>query len=176
MFTGADDATKIGQINTWNHQNRTNYQGSCGEIRGSAGGFYPPSLKSDTLDLFSHQLCRVLTYHSKNETEKHHSLDGIVYELPETTFANATVHPDNWCFENNLPSGLQNGSHCHSKNSPIYFSFPHFYAADQFYLDQFDEKSDLKPSMDRHTTKMLIEPVSLHLMHATIVTVYQRHM
>ena len=161
MFTGVDDASKIGQINTWNHQNRTNYKSNCGEIHGSAGGFYPPSLKSDIFDLFSHQLCRVLSYHSKNETENHHLLDGVVYELPKTTFANTSVHPDNWCFENYLPSGLQNGSQCHSKNSPIYFSFPHFYAADQFYLDQFDNRSDLKPSMEQHTTKMLIEPVSV---------------
>ena len=119
--------------------------------------------------LFSHQLCRVLNYKSKNETIKHHSLDGILYQLPETTFANATVHPDNWCFENNLPSGLQNGSHCNGKNSPIYFSFPHFYGADKFYLDQFDKKSDLKPAMEQHASTMLIEPVkpcpSLNLLH-----------
>ena len=86
MYTGADDATKIGQINTWNHKNRTNYKSTCGKISGSAGGFYPPSLKSDTLDLFSHQLCRVLSYQQKNETQKHYSLDGVVYQLPETTF------------------------------------------------------------------------------------------
>ena len=92
---------------------------------------------------------------------KHHVLDGILYQLPDTTFANATVHPNNWCFENNLPSGLQNGSHCNGKNSPIYFSFPHFYAADQFYVDQFDKKSDLKPTMEQHASTMLVEPVSV---------------
>ena len=161
MFTGADDASKIGTINTWNGKNQTNYKSECGKIRGSAGGFFPPNLETpDTLDLFSHQLCRVLTYESTNETQNHEGLEGNLYKLPETTFANESVHAKNWCFENNLPSGLQNGSYCNAKNSPIYYSFPHFYGADQFYLDQFDEKSELEPSMEKHRSSMLIEPVS----------------
>ena len=94
MFTGADDASKIGQINSWNSVNRTNYESTCDWIRGSAGGFYPPSYKSDTLDLFSHQLCRVLSYQSTNITQQHNSLDGVVYQLPETTFANETIKLD----------------------------------------------------------------------------------
>jgi len=161
MFTGADDASKIGTINTWNGKNQTNYKSECGKIRGSAGGFFPPNLETpDTLDLFSHQLCRVLTYESTNETQNHEGLEGNLYKLSETTFANESVHAENWCFENNLPSGLQNGSYCNAKNSPIYYSFPHFYGADQFYLDQFDEKSELEPSMEKHRSSMLIEPAT----------------
>ena len=33
MFTGADDASKIGTINTWNGQNQTNYKSECGKIQ-----------------------------------------------------------------------------------------------------------------------------------------------
>ena len=59
MFTGDDDYKKIGKIHTWENKTRTHYQGHCGEIRGSANGFFPPFLeKNNTLELFSHEACR----------------------------------------------------------------------------------------------------------------------
>ena len=63
MFTGEDDINNMGKINTWDFQNRTHYPGHCGEIRGSANGFFPPYLEqNDTLEIFSHETCRTLTY------------------------------------------------------------------------------------------------------------------
>ena len=59
MFTGEDDYKKTGKIHTWDNKTRTHYQGHCGEIRGSANGFFPPFLeKNNTLELFSHEACR----------------------------------------------------------------------------------------------------------------------
>ena len=39
---------------------RTHYPGHCGEVRGSASGFFPPGAaeKADKLELFSHEACR----------------------------------------------------------------------------------------------------------------------
>ena len=74
--------------------------------------------------------------HGKDSTEIQFHADFPVISCDEQNIEkkilNEMVHPDNWCFGNNLPSGLQNGSHCTGKNSPIYYSFPHFYVADQF--------------------------------------------
>jgi hypothetical protein len=40
--TGTDDATKRGILRNWNYKNRTADDGEYGEIRGSAGEFFPP--------------------------------------------------------------------------------------------------------------------------------------
>ena len=59
MFTGENDYKKTGKIHTWDNKTRTHYQGHCGEIRGSANGFFPPFLEqNNTLELFSHEACR----------------------------------------------------------------------------------------------------------------------
>ena len=57
----------------------------------------------------------------------HFGLPVHKYELDPMTFANGTVHEPNSCFQNNIPSGLQNNTFCGGENVPIYLSFPHFY-------------------------------------------------
>lgn len=163
MYTGQDSSLKSGNIHSWNYQEQTNYAGQCGKIHGSAGGFFPPKYlehNPEKLELFAHDLCRTLTYYNTKTVSKHHSLNGINFILPISTFANSSINPDNWCYENNLPTGLQNASHCKAKNSPFLYSFPHFYGADQFYLDQFDSGSELEPSPESHISSMLIEPTT----------------
>ena len=86
-----------------------------------------------------------------------HSVPSLVYKLDETTFANGTVHPPNQCFHNNLPTGVQNNTKC-QRDSPSFLSFPHFYHADPFYVDQFTEGS-LSPSAEKHESKIVMEPV-----------------
>ena len=159
MFTGEDDPSKIGQISSWNHQTRTHYQGKCGEIRGSASGFYPPNIQSDTLELFSHEACTTLSFKSFNETETHHGIEGTIFELPVTAFANETVHEENWCYENNLPSGMQNVTQCKGKNgkkSPLFLSMPHFYGADEYYINQFDPRSNFLPTKCDHGSRFVM--------------------
>jgi len=158
MFTGSDDINKMGKIHTWDQQTRTHFEGHCGEIRGSAGGFFPPNVKNQTLELFTHEACRSLAFHSTGQIESIHAVPGIVYELPTTTFANGTVNPDNWCYENNLPSGLHNGTYCKAKKSPLFISFPHFYGADPYYVNQFDSRSNFSPSKAKHGSRMVILP------------------
>lgn len=49
----------FGKILTWNYKNHTNYyEGSCGDIRGSAGEFYPSDRKRDSIEIFSSELCK----------------------------------------------------------------------------------------------------------------------
>lgn len=160
MFTGQDDIQKLGRIHSWNDQKQTNFPDECGRVHGSAGGFYPPGTKSKSLDLFSHEACRTLSFHMKY----HDQLEGIptgVYKLDETTFANASTYPPNACFNNNLPSGVQNSTQC-KQNSPAFLSFPHFYLADPFYVDQFEDGS-LLPHPDNHESRIRLEPVLSHV-------------
>lgn len=57
MSTRNDE--NFGKILTWNYNNRTNfYEGSCGDIRGSAGEFYPMDRTKDTIEIFSSELCK----------------------------------------------------------------------------------------------------------------------
>ena len=96
---------------------------------------------------------------SSGITEKVQNVPGIVYELPQTTFANESVYPQNWCYENNLPSGVHNATNCKDKNTPLFISFPHFYGADPFYINQMDPRSGLNPTKEKHGSKMIIEQV-----------------
>ena len=62
MYTGEDDASRLGQINTWNDQHQTNFDDECGKVQGSAQGFYPPGMTKPNILLYSHEACRfVLT-------------------------------------------------------------------------------------------------------------------
>lgn len=160
VFTGEDDATKIGKINTWNGKSQTQYEGQCGEIRGSASGFFPPNLEEDSVELYSHQVCRTLTYVTHGEIDYVQNMPGIVYELPVTTFANKSVYPPNWCFENNLPSGVLNATYCKEDKSPLFISFPHFYGADPYFISKFHPDSDFAPSKEKHASRMVLLPVS----------------
>ena len=82
------------------------------------------------------------------------------------------------CYENNLPSGVHNSSNCKGmcvfmkfflsyltnnffsdKKTPLFLSFPHFYGADHYFIDQLDKKSELKPEKDKHGSRMIIEKV-----------------
>lgn len=159
-FTGEDDANKIGKINTWNGKTQTQYQGRCGEIRGSASGFFHPNLESDTVELYSHPVCRTLTYTTHGDIVFVENMPGIVYELPVSTFANESIYPQNWCFENNLPSGVLNATYCKEDKSPLFISFPHFYGADPYFISKFDPKSDFRPSKEKHGSRMVLLPVS----------------
>ena len=61
MWTGASDIQQIGKISEWNymdHINESIYPGTCGELRGTAGEFFPPGQGKDYLEFFSGDLCR----------------------------------------------------------------------------------------------------------------------
>lgn len=57
MSTRNDE--NFGKILTWNYKNRTNfYEGNCGNIRGSAGEFYPTDRTQTAIEIFSSELCK----------------------------------------------------------------------------------------------------------------------
>jgi hypothetical protein len=57
--TGTDDVTKRGILRNWNFKNRTSTDGECGEVRGTAGEFFPPvQTKHTNLEIFLPDFCR----------------------------------------------------------------------------------------------------------------------
>jgi len=159
MFTGEDDMNNLGKIASWEGREFTNaFEGECGRVTGSADGLFPPGLAlvSDTLSMFSTDLCRPIHF-SKSGHQTLHGIPVTTFELAADNFANTTVCPDNECYQNNIPSGVQNVTHC-KKKSPAFVSRPHFYQADDSYRQAF--QYGLRPDADKHESKFWVEPES----------------
>jgi scavenger receptor class B, member 1 len=158
-FTGTDDISKLGLISKLNNTNENSYfEGECKKIKGSTGEFYPPNIKiNKPIELFQQKLCRSLTY----EYEKDVEVQGILghrFSLGERAVDNGTVYAENKCFQigENLPSGLLNISIC-NYDFPMFMSYPHFYMADESYLEAVE---GLTPNKNLHESFMSLEPVS----------------
>lgn len=160
MHTGEGDLMKLGKLMNWNYNSRTDYfADTCGMINGSAGELYPQKLtKEEPISLFTPDLCRSLPLYYEMEA-KVHGLNGFMYSGGERTVDNGTKYPDNWCFCGGecVPSGVLNISACRY-GTPVFMSFPHFYGADPFYLNQVE---GMKPSEEKHKFFMTMEPVRI---------------
>ena len=181
MQTGERDMDSLGRIETWQSSSRNEaYEGKCGQVRGSADGLFPPGIShlSDSLQFYATDLCRPLTF-SRSGDDSLHGISVTKFELSEHNFANTSVCPDNGCYNNNIPTGvqvnkscldinfemildfklssLQNVTQCRTKN-PAFVSRPHFYQADPSYLSQF--QYGMRPDSRRHGSSFWVEPES----------------
>jgi len=157
MHTGKDDINKLGEIVSWNKSNRTEaFRGKCGQVTGSSDGLFAPGLlkKAESFDIWSTDTCRKLTF-SREGKQMVHGIEVDRFKLSDTVFDNGSVCKDNLCYENNLPTGVQNVSQCKMK-SPAFLSRPHFYLADNYYKDQF--QIGIHPHPEDHESFFLIEP------------------
>jgi len=157
MHTGQDNIDRLGEIVTWNKVNRTEaYRGTCGEVTGSSDGLFAPGVlkHADSFDIWSTDTCRKLTF-TREGSESKHGIEVEKFKLADDVFDNGTICEDNLCYENNLPTGVQNVSQCKMK-SPAFLSRPHFYQADSYYGQQF--QIGIQPRPDKHESFFLIEP------------------
>ena len=109
MKTGQDDINNLGKIVKWNEATSSPaYEGECGKLRGSSDGLFPPGVADveDTLTLYSTDLCRALNF-TKVGPETVHGIPVTAFSLDPDNFSNRTTCPDNECFQNNLPNGVQ---------------------------------------------------------------------
>lgn len=136
------------------------FDGQCGKIRGSGGEFYPPKLRKEKpVELFTADMCRTLSFDFEKE-EEHFGMVGYKYIGSKRTVDNGTKYPENSCYCNDAncaPSGTLNISECRF-GSPVYMSFPHFYNADEYYLNAID---GLNPDQEKHEFSITLEPVSI---------------
>ena len=159
MRTGQDDIASLGEIVSWNDANTTQaFQGDCSKLRGSAEGLFAPGRTdaSPSISIYSTDLCRPLHF-TKTGKNSIHGVPVNTFELDPSNFDNTTKSTDNHCYNNNLPTGVQNVTQCKMK-SPVFVSRPHFYQADPSYLHQF--QTGLQPSADKHNSVLWMEPVS----------------
>lgn len=162
VHTGVDDIMKIGSMAEWNYKPRTNFfADQCGMLNGSAGEFYPPNLSKDVpIQLFTPDMCRSLPLDFEGEEEVA-GIKGYKYAGGPRTVDNGTMFPETACFNAGeiVPSGVLNISACRF-GTPVFMSFPHFYGADEFYLNQVE---GLNPDKSKHQFYMTMEPVSLRV-------------
>ena len=114
MHTGERDMDSLGRIETWQSSSRNEaYEGKCGQVKGSADGLFPPGIShlSDSLQFYATDLCRPLTF-SRSGDDSLHGISVTKFELSEHNFANTSVCPDNECYNNNIPSGVQVNKSC----------------------------------------------------------------
>jgi len=160
MDTGSNGLDNLGKLVQWNHAKQTDvFPGKCGEITGSSDGLFPPgaAYESDTLSIFSTDLCRPLHF-DKRESHLIHDIPVYSFQLSPDVFSNSTVCKTNSCYNNNLPTGIQNVTQCKVK-SPAFVSRPHFHLADKVYSDQFQYGMSANTD-DRYQSYIWIEPRS----------------
>lgn len=149
--------SQFGQVQNWNFQPQTSYfPDECSEVIGSGGEFYTQhQTKDKPVQLFNGEVCRYLNLYYSNE-ENIHGVKAYKYSGTERTVDNGTKYPENECFSygDKLPSGLMNITACRF-GAPVLVSFPHFYAADPYYLGLID---GLSPSKEKHEFYITLEP------------------
>uniref|UniRef100_A0A1A9V6W7 Scavenger receptor class B n=1 Tax=Glossina austeni TaxID=7395 RepID=A0A1A9V6W7_GLOAU len=160
ILTGADDIRKMGQMHSWNYKKHNAvFDGECGQVKGSAGEFYPPNLTpQDTLWSYVPNLCQAIPL-DYTESVQIHDLTGYKYSGGEKLLDNGTLFPSNKCFcvgGKCERSGVFNVGPC-AYNTSMYVSFPHFYKADLYYLDAIE---GLKPEREKHEFFLTVEPSS----------------
>lgn len=168
FFTGQQNYKDFARVDTWNGERSLNWWTSdeCNMINGTNGAsFHPVLTKSETLYMFSSDLCRSL-YALYEEEVTVKGISGYRFSPPSEVFANVTVNPDNAGFcvpaGNCLGSGVLNVSAC-KQGAPIIMSSPHFYQADEkFVQDVFG----MTPKKEEHQTVVDLHPLTGFVLQA----------
>jgi scavenger receptor class B protein 1 len=163
MFTGVDQIMKLGNLQLWNGKNTTNlYRDDCSDIRGTTGELWPPIENNEKPDLsiFASDICRNIDLKYDSEVEVL-GIKGHKWVADESVFDNGVKYPKMKCYcsaiEESCPdlaSGVFNASSC-KWSSPAFISFPHFYLADDVYLQNL---TGMSPSKEKHQFTMALEP------------------
>ncbi|TNN71357.1 Lysosome membrane protein 2 [Liparis tanakae] len=162
FFTGQQNHQDFARVDTWNGDSKMNWWTSdeCNMINGTNGAsFHPVVSKNETLYMFSSDLCRSLyVLYEEEVTVK--GIPGYRFIPPSEVFANKTLNPANAGFcvpaENCLGSGVLNVSPC-KQGAPIIMSSPHFYQADERYVQ---DVFGMRPQKEEHQTMIDINPLT----------------
>ncbi|XP_029300865.1 lysosome membrane protein 2c [Cottoperca gobio] len=162
FFTGQQNYKDFARVDTWNSESKMNWWTSdeCNMINGTNGAsFHPVITKNEMLYMFSSDLCRSLyALYEEDVTVK--GIPGYRFSPPSKIFANHTVNPANAGFcvpaGNCLGSGMLNVSSC-KQGAPIVMSPPHFYQADEKYVE---DVFGMRPNKEQHQTTIDINPLT----------------
>lgn len=158
VHTGVGDISQLGKVTLYNNQTEFPfYEDECKKLKGSAGEFFQPHPSSnETIFLFAPDMCRSIAYDYEQDIE-HYGLKGYRYVAGSRALDNGTLYDENKCFatSESMPSGVMNISVC-NYNYPMFMSYPHFYGADESYLDGI---SGLSPEKEKHQSYITLETV-----------------
>lgn len=161
MHTGLNEIIKLGTIQNYDFRNNNKlYSGECSKLHGSTGELFPPRQSRDSVSLFTPDMCRSIPFDYEKDVEIH-GVNGYRFTSGVRAVDNGTNFPENKCYNSQdgeiVPSGVMNISSCRY-GSPVFMSFPHYFSADEFYLNEVE---GLEPSKEKHESYFTLEPVSL---------------
>ncbi|XP_050398543.1 lysosome membrane protein 2 [Patella vulgata] len=167
IHSGKNDINKLGEIDKYNGTRSLNYWTSpwANQINGSDGTINPPFLEdTEILRFFSMDICRSGFGKYTSDVEIKRQLHLHRYTATAQELANKTLNPDNagFCTKRSgcLGSGLLDVSVCtHVDGFPVpsVISFPHFYLADQKFIDGVN---GVEPIPLKHETAIDVEPIT----------------
>ncbi|XP_077479354.1 lysosome membrane protein 2c [Stigmatopora argus] len=162
FFTGQQNYMDFARVDTWNNQSSLNWwtTDECNMINGTDGAsFHPVLSKDEILYMFSSDLCRsIYAIFDTDVTVK--GIPGYRFTPPSEVFANVSINPSNAGFcvpaDNCLGSGVLNVKPC-KKEAPIIMSSPHFYQADEKFVEAV---FGMKPRKEHHQTFIDLNPLT----------------
>lgn len=156
--TGENDIKNIGLLRNWNFaKNNPAFEGNCGNIKGSAGDFFPPNQeRGGSISIFSPDMCRDLPLDFETDVEIH-GIKGYKFSGGARSVDNGEKYQDQLCFSPGeiVPSGTLNISSCRF-GTPVFMSFPHYFEANPYYRNLVD---GLEPNKQKHQMYITLEPV-----------------
>ncbi|XP_053691732.1 protein croquemort-like [Sabethes cyaneus] len=160
--TGLDRWETMGMMHRWNGARQTKfYRGECGLVHGSTGELWPPfqDMRSN-VTVFSPDICSAMSLEFDGEVNIH-NIDGYKWKGNERPFDNGHRYSETKCQctapEESCPvlaPGVLDVSQCRF-GAPATVSYPHFYLADEKYLDAVD---GMEPDKSRHEFTLALEP------------------
>ncbi|RVE50581.1 hypothetical protein evm_004808 [Chilo suppressalis] len=157
MNTGAEDFSQLGNLEMWQHSNRTLYRGECGEVRGSTGELWAPELGQPEVTIFAPDICTYMIL-PKDKSVTVQNIEGVQYAANSSLFDNGHNYPHTACYcamnrdRNCLPSGALNVSACRF-GAPAFVTLPHMLNTDPYYPSKI---SGLHP-MPEHNFRLALE-------------------
>ncbi|XP_049868366.1 protein croquemort-like isoform X1 [Pectinophora gossypiella] len=157
MNTGAEDFSQLGNIEKWQHSNRTQYRDHCGTVQGSTGELWAPEIGQPEVIIFAPDICTYMIL-AKNRSVVVENIEGVEYAANSSIFDNGHRYPHMACYcdkvrdENCLPPGALNVSECRF-GAPAFVSLPHFLGADPHYPSKI-QGLDPKPE---HNFRLALE-------------------
>lgn len=161
IFTGAGNIEDIGRFVQWkgNYGSVSIWPNGMGanDINGTEGLLFQPLLEGDEeLEVFVEDAIRSFRLVPVGRTSVN-GIEGIEYQLINSTFESAFTNPENarwgsWC-----PDGLFYLGPTQFPEVPVYGSKPHFLDGDPELLERV---TGLQPNRDLHESSIVVEPLT----------------
>ncbi|XP_035463215.2 lysosome membrane protein 2 isoform X1 [Scophthalmus maximus] len=160
--TGEQNYMDYGRVQTWTGQSKLTFwtTNQSNSINGSDGSAFHPLLdKNERIYIFTPDLCRSIYMEFEKEVEVK-GIPAYRFTPPRSVFASKEENPANEGFcvtpQECLGTGLVKVSPCR-KGAPVVASFPHFYLAEDKYVEAI---GGMSPQRQHHQTFLDLNPTT----------------